>query len=156
MLLVQFGFGCDYDVYIIGDFNFPGIDWANYWSSLYHECRFLEMVIEKDLTQFVAGRSHKSISILDLVFSNVANLSVTVAKQLFSNYFPIYFYLNSPEAPLSLRNVYSNASFNASLFNSNLQPLFTVTSQDNSINFTSSDAWYSLIFDAFTNAIKLN
>ena len=50
LLLVQFGYGCDYDVYIIGDFNFPGIDWANYWSSSYHECWFLEMVIEKDLT----------------------------------------------------------------------------------------------------------
>ena len=151
----QFGYGCDYDVYIIGDFSFPGIDWANYWSSSYHECRFLEMVIEKDLTQFVARRSNNSNSILDLVLSNVANLSVTVVKQLFSDHFPIYFYLNSPEAPLCFRNVYSKSSFNALLFNSNLQPLFTVMSQDNSNNSSFPNSWYSLISDAFTNAIKL-
>ena len=113
------------------------------------------MVIEKGLTQFVAGRSHKSNSILDLVLSNVANISVTVAKQLFSDHFSIYFYLNSPEAPLYFRNVYSKPSFNALLFNSNLQPLFTVMSHDNSNNSSFSDAWYSLISDAFTNAIKL-
>ena len=110
--------------------------------------------LKNDLNQFVAGRSHKSNSILDLVFSNVANLSVTVAKQLFSDHIPIYFYLNSPEAPLSFRNVYSKSSFNTLLFNSNLQPLFTVMSHDNSID-SFADAWYSLISDAFTNAIKL-
>ena len=113
------------------------------------------MVIEKDLTHFVARRSNKSNSILDLVLFNVANLSVTVAKQLFSDHFPIYFYLNSPEAPLCFRNVYSKSSFNALLFNSNLQPLFTVMSHDNSINSSFPDSWYSLISDAFTNAIKL-
>ena len=113
------------------------------------------MVTEKDLSQFVAGRSHKSNSILDLVLSNVANLSVTVAKQLFADHFPIYFYLNSPEAPLSFRNVYSKSSFNALLFNSNLQPLFTVRSHDNSNNSSFPDAWYSIISDAFTNAIIL-
>ena len=155
LFLVQFVYGCDYDVYILGDFNFPGIDWANYWSSSYHECRFLGKVIEKDLTQFVAGRSHKSNSILDLVLSDVANLSVTLAKQLFKDHFPICFYLNCPEAPLSFRNVYSNSSFNALLFNSNLQPLFTVMSHDNSNNSSFPDAWYSLISDAFTIAIKL-
>ena len=112
LLMVQFCYGCDYDVYTIGDFNFPGIDWANYWSSSYHECRFLEMVIEIDLTQFVAGSSHKSNSILDLVLSNVANLSVTLAQQLFSDRFPIYFYFNSPEAPLIFRNeVFLQCSF---------------------------------------------
>ena len=78
-----------------------------------------------------------------------------LAKQLFSGNFPICFYVNSPEAPLSFRNVYSKSSFNALLFNSNLQPLFTVMSHANSDNYSFPDAWYSLISDAFTNANKL-
>ena len=86
---VQFGYGCDCDVYLIGDFNFPIIDWTNHWSSSCHENRFLEMVIEKVTTHFVAERSLERNSILALVLSNFANLSVRVTKQFLSEHFPI-------------------------------------------------------------------
>ena len=148
-------YGPDYTVYFVGDFNFPTIDWTSYYSSSCIERRFLEMVIENDLIQLVCEPTHKDNNILDLVLSNVDNLSVSVSKQLFSDHFPVYFYFSSIPVPICPHILFSKSSFNAILFNRNSQQLFNFLSRDGSFSFTYPDDWYSLLVDSFVNSIKI-
>ena len=148
-------YGLDYTVYFVGNFSFPTIDWTSYYSSSCIERRFLEMVIENDLFQLVCELTHKDNNILDLVLSNVVNLSVSVSKQLFSDHFPVYFYFTSIPVPICPHILFSKSSFNAILFNRNSQQLLNFLSRDSSFSFTYPDDWYSLLVDSFVNSIKI-
>ena len=112
------------------------------------------MVIEKDLYQLVCEPPHKDNNILDLVLSNVDNLSVSVSKQLFSDHFPVYFYFSSIPVPICPHIMFSKSSFNAILFNRNSQQLINFLSRGSSFSFTYPDDWYSFLVDSFVNSIK--
>ena len=106
------------------------------------------MVIENDLFQLVCEPTHKDNNILDLVLSNVDNLSVSVSKQLFSDHFPVYFYFSAIPVPICPQKLFSKSSFNAILFNRNSQ-------RDSSLNFTYPGDWHSLLVDCFVSSIKI-
>ena len=148
-------YGPAYTAYFVGDFNFLTLDWTSYYSSPCIERRFLEMVIENDLLQLVCEPTHKDNIILDLVLSNVDNLSVSVSKQLFSDHFPVYFFFSSLPVPICPYILFSKSSFNAILFIRNSQQLSNFLSRDSSFSFIYPDGWYNLLVDSFGNSIKI-
>ena len=113
------------------------------------------MVIENDLFQLVCEPTHEYNNTLNLVLSNVDNLSVSVSKKLFSDHFPVYFYFSFIPVPICPHILFSKSSFNAILFNRISQQLFIFLSRDSSFSFTYPDDWYSLLVDSFGNSIKI-
>ena len=61
-------------VFIVGDFNMPGIDWQSMSSSSKADDPFLELYTDSSLRQHIHEATHDSSSILDLVLTNpIAN-----------------------------------------------------------------------------------
>ena len=111
-VLRQFACGTNFDIYLLGDFNFPSIDWNTYSSSIASKCQFIDFVVDHGLSQFVKEASHRSFNILDLVFSKQKVL-VSNGKQLFSDHYPIFFNTYFVHfRPQSHGSSFSNSSFN--------------------------------------------
>lgn len=55
---------------LIGDFNFPKIDWSNLTAADSTSSEFLNVCLDNNLEQFVQFQTHAKKNILDLVFSN--------------------------------------------------------------------------------------
>lgn len=68
------------DFMIIGDLNYPGIDWLN-GTCQGKGADFLEIVQEKFLSQHVEGGTHISGNKLDLVLASTENLVLEVKKE---------------------------------------------------------------------------
>ena len=91
-VLRQFAYGTKFNIYRLGDFNFPSIDWNTYSSSNASESHFIDFIVDHGLSQFVNEASHRSTNILDLVLSN-QNVLVSNGKHMFSDHYPIFFNL---------------------------------------------------------------
>ena len=63
---------------IVGDFNFPGIDWDRWWSDNEGEQEFLSMLGDKFWTQTVRGPTQQSGNTLDLVIPSSEELIAEV------------------------------------------------------------------------------
>ena len=89
--------GLNKKVIIIGDFNFPDINWTSLVGSGKHSSLFCELTSDLNLCQLVRHPTHVKGNILDLVLTNdsclIANLAVDYDNKssLISDHFPIYF-----------------------------------------------------------------
>ena len=80
-----------------------------------------------------------------------------VAKNFFfSVHFPFISTFTPRKRQYFFRITYSKSSVNALSFNIDQQHRFMVLSNDNSVNSTLPDTWYSLHSHTFINAINLN
>ena len=70
--------GLEGQVVIVGDFNFPGIDWDRWWSDNEGELEFLSMLGDKFWTQTVRGPTQQSGNTLDLVIPSSEELIAEV------------------------------------------------------------------------------
>ena len=62
------------DVLILGDFNFPDIDWDLLNSGTRFSSCFCDLLVDLNLRQLVPSSTHKAGNILDLVLTNSDNL----------------------------------------------------------------------------------
>ena len=85
-ILLQFGYTGTHNVYILGDFNFPNVDWKSYSSTSSMERYFLDFILEKDLVQMVHEPTHKNQNNLDLVFCDSQCLALSISLVLFSDH----------------------------------------------------------------------
>ena len=61
-----------------GDFNLPGINWETLISINSQEVKFLDLLDEPNLNQFVSFPTNKGHNTLDLILSNVDQLPVSI------------------------------------------------------------------------------
>ena len=152
-ILLQFGYTGTHNVYILGDFNFPNVDWKSYSSTSSMERYFLDFILEKDLVQMVHEPTHKNQNILDLVFCDSQCLALSISPVLFSDHYPIYFDFASSVSSNSYKNVFSRSSFNVISFNGCLQPLFNLISFDNIPNSQYPEEWYLILSSSLNSSI---
>ena len=140
-VLRQFACGTNFNIHLLGDFNFPSIDWNTFFYSIASECQFIDFIVNHGLSQIFNEASHRSTNILDLIFSN-QNVLVSNGKRLFSNHYPIFFNLDFVNfRPQSHGSFFSKPSFNNQIFNTNLYGLSELMSTDNSLNPHYPDQW---------------
>ena len=108
---------------IVGDFNFPDINWSTLSASSSLSYTFCEFVFDCNLSQHVMHPTHVKGNILDLVLTtphvNVDMVSVHSSSNNFSDHFMVSFTpvsLSSPD-PVTPRSSYvfdySNADFDS-------------------------------------------
>ena len=66
---------------IIGDFNYPNIDWNTFTSSSANVRQFLDIVINKDYSQIIDFPTHVRGNTLDLLLTDLPSDSITVSSQ---------------------------------------------------------------------------
>ena len=153
-VLRQFACGTTFNIYPLGDFNLPSIDWNTYSFSIALECQFIDFLVDHGLSQFVNEISQGSTNILDLVFSN-PNVSVSNGKQLFSDHYLIFFNLDFVNfRPQSQGSSFSKSLFNNQVFITNLHGFFELVSTDNSVNPHCPDQWYGCLISCFNSVFK--
>ena len=67
------------NIILLGDFNFPDINWDNITSSSHLSNFFCNFVFDNDLLQFVKSPTHCKGNILDLILSNSPDLNYDVS-----------------------------------------------------------------------------
>ena len=151
----QCGFGEDYILYILGDFNFPEIDWINLTSSNTNEQEFIETSDLLAVSQLIDTPTHKLGNILDLILTNDDTSFFNVHQQLFSDHFPILFYTSCCLPKPVCTESFSKSSFDQFLFNSNLETLFNFITLDNLSNPCYPYEWYELLTQSIGSSLQL-
>ena len=72
-----------FNIYVIGDFNLHGINWETLTSINSQEVKFLDLIDELVLSQFVSGPTQKGHNTLDLILSIVEQLPVSIGTKIF-------------------------------------------------------------------------
>ena len=125
-LIYNSSLGPHHRVILLGDFNFPGIDWNKLSSCNSQESLFIDSILELELVQLVDSPTHIRNGTLDLLFSNDESISLSVSSSPFSDHFPIYFsvpvfdYSTNCSTSIAL----SKYSFSPSSLNLLLVPLY--------------------------------
>ena len=140
-------YGClSYVIYLLGDFNLPGINWQTYTGSSRNECSFLELINELGVTQVVDRPTHKQNNILDLILTTANEIPfIIVDKLFFSDHYPIIFHCSINEHPAHIQSSYSRSSFDPLVFNSCLHDLCNYISRDNSSDPSFLDSFFYLL-----------
>ena len=68
-----------HNIILLGDFNFPDINWDNLTSSSHLSNFFCDFVFDNNLLQFVKSPTHCKGNILDLILSNSPDLIYDVS-----------------------------------------------------------------------------
>ena len=145
----------DFSTFVLGDFNFPDIDWDTMTSSNEKELSFLEAVNELCLSQFIDSPTHKAGNILDLILTDSSNLDCWVDLNLFSDHYPIYFSLECTNNEIPIVPSYSQSSFDKSIFNQSLSPLFDlICFMQPSTVFDFVSEWYSRLSSSLFISIR--
>ena len=78
---------------IVGDFNFPDIDWSSLLGSSSSSNYFCEFIFDCNLTQHVTKPTHEKGNILDLVLTSplITIDQISVNSSSLSDHFLIYF-----------------------------------------------------------------
>jgi len=81
---------------VLGDFNFPGIDWVTLSGVCKHDEEFCDVIYDCGLSQLVYEPTYSLGNILDLVLTSDPNLIARVevcraALPLSSDHFPVFF-----------------------------------------------------------------
>ncbi len=84
------------NVIIVGDFNFPDVNWPSLTSHSLFSDLLCEFFFEYNLAQLICKSTHSKGNILDLLITNIdhhiSNLIIThCTSQLFSDHFFIFF-----------------------------------------------------------------
>ena len=113
---------------MLGDFTLPGINWETLTSINSQEVRFLDFIDELTLSQFVRRPAHKIHKTLDLILSNLNQLSVSTGTNIFSDHYPIFSSCNFDLTDAKFKSNFSRSSFNAQAFNFYLSELLKILS----------------------------
>ena len=112
---------------MVGDFNFPSIDWDNYYSSISTDQNFLELFSSLGLAQLIDKPTHIAGNILDLLLtdniSTIADIQVDAGWHICkSNHFPITFRIKHRADKLKVkkREIYNFKNANWDLINEEL------------------------------------
>ena len=141
-------------VILLGDLNFPGIDWNMLSSCNSQESLFIDAILELELIQLVDSPTLFRNGTLDLLFSNDECISLSVSSSPFSDYFPIYFnvpvfdYSNKCSISIAL----SKSSFSPSSLNLLLSPLYDYISCSPYDRHFSKN-WYSYLITSLTQGL---
>ena len=85
------------DLILLGDFNYPDIDWNSYSGSSSQSSDFCDLISELNLRQLVVSPTHRAGNILDLILTNndqiIHDIVVynTLPSDLSSDHFIILF-----------------------------------------------------------------
>ena len=143
------------NIYVLGDFNHPGINWETFTSINSREVEFLDLLDELNLNQFVSGSTHKGHNTLDLIFFNVDQLPVTIGTKLFSDHYPIFFSCNFDLIDAKCKSGFSRSSFNAQAFNFYLSDLFKFLSFNDIKTLDYHEHWYFYLHESFSQSVKM-
>uniref|UniRef100_A0A1X7TQC6 Endonuclease/exonuclease/phosphatase domain-containing protein n=1 Tax=Amphimedon queenslandica TaxID=400682 RepID=A0A1X7TQC6_AMPQE len=81
-------------LFIVGDFNFPEIDWSSYTGSTIPSASFCRSLFIHNLSQLIDAPTHKCGNILDLLLTNspdyISNININNCHDL-SDHFPVLF-----------------------------------------------------------------
>ena len=103
---------------VIGDLNYPGIDWASSYSSDAEEMKMLDCMVEANLTQLISGPTHILGNTLDVVLTNtpatIESIGVDPVNKLSDHYLIKAEILTEINRPASVEKVFnlSKANFN--------------------------------------------
>ena len=71
-------YGANFNVFILGDFNLPGINWQRNTGTTTFERAFLDMVSDFGLNQFINASNHLKGNCPDLIFGAVDSLPFSI------------------------------------------------------------------------------
>ena len=144
----------NFDVFILGDFNLPHINWQTNARTTTLVRAFIDMVSDFDLNWFLNAPTHMKENCLDLIFGTVDFLPFNIPITRLRDHFPVIFEI---EVLLSIKSVsnidiISNSTFSKQMFNANLNTLYISFCNQTTSNFSSH--WYSLLLAALSSSIK--
>ena len=143
-----------FSTFILGDFNFPDIDWNTMTSNNDKELSFLEAVNDLCLSQFIDSPTHEAGNILDLILSDTSNIDCWVDPNLFSDHHPIYFSIECTNTKLPIASSFSRSSFDVTIFNHSLTPLYDLICFEHSGANDFVTEWYSLLSSSLSISIR--
>ena len=90
-------------VFVVGDFNCPDIQWPTLSSTSPLSSALCDFVFAHNIYQAVESPTHAMDNVLDLVFTNSANLltNVTISSEVPSDHFCIELDVNLPSRKLT-------------------------------------------------------
>ena len=109
-------------------FTLTGINWETLTPINSQEVKFLALLGESNLNQFISGPTHKGHNTLDLILSNMHQLPVSIGTKLYSDHYRIFFSCNFDLIDATIKSSFSRSSFNAQAFNFYLSDLFKLLS----------------------------
>ena len=143
----------NFDLYVIGDFNMPDINWSTLSSPNSRDNEVLNHFSDLGLNQVIDVATHKDGNILDLIFLNLESLSFTVSQNLFSDHYPVVFQtqVSRSKEPKSCGKSYSKSSFKPAIFNVNLTFLYDMLSEN-----LPPIEFFTLWYDQLQHALSLS
>lgn len=145
-------------IYLLGDFNFPGISWCNETGISTNEKYFLELISDIDLRQIIAEPTHVRGNILDLILTNDDQIKYSIHPDMkFSDHFPIIFdcridhHLTVPCSRFS----FSKSNFDIVKFNCQLTSFYEFISKITSYDENYFIHWFDQLTHAITSSLPL-
>jgi len=89
-------------VIIVGDFNFPDINWSTLTGTTSLSTLFCDFIFDHNLVQFIDSPTHIKGNILDIVLSNTSlinNIRVEPSQLISSDHFLVLFTIASSSKP---------------------------------------------------------
>ena len=140
---------------MLGNFNLPGINWETLTSINSQKVRFLDLIDELNLSQFVSRPTHKIHKTLDLILSNVDQLSVSTGTNTFSDHYPIFFSCNFDLIDAKIKSSFSCSSFNRQAFNFYLSDLLKFLSFNDIKTLDYPEDWCFYLQESFSQCVEI-
>ena len=141
---------------MLGDFNLPGINWETLKSISINsqEVKFLDLLDELNLNQFVSGPTHKVHNTLALILSNVDQLPVSIGTKLFSDHYPIFFSCSFDLIEAKFKSGFSRSSFSAQAFTFYLSDFIKFLRFNDIKTLDYPEHWYCNLQESFNQYVK--
>ena len=142
------------NIYVLGDFNLPGINWETLTPINSQENKILELIVLLNLIQFVSGPTHKGHNTMGFIRSNVDQLLVSFGTKLFSDHYAIFSSCNDT-IDAKFKSSFPCLSFNAQAFNFYLTDLFKFLSFNDIKTLDYPEHWYFYLQESFSQCVKI-
>ena len=118
-------YGANFNVFNLGDFNLPGINWQTKTGKTRFERALLDMVSDFGLNLFINIPTHMKVNCLDLFFGTFDSLPFSISITRLSDHFPVIFDIEFLSFIKSVSNFdnFSKSTFSKHMFNANLNNL---------------------------------
>ena len=147
-------YGANFDVFILGDFNLPGVKWQTNTGTTTFERAYLDVIGDFGMNQLINVTTRVKGNCLDLIFGTVDSLLFSIPITRLSDHFPVVFeieILSSIKSANYIEN-FSKSIFSKQMFSANLNNLYNSFSNHAITNFPSY--WYSLLHAALSSSSK--